>query len=61
MQLWLTEPERDLLECALIRMRWELAEDKMRMLDGGQKMACRYTTRRIDELLARLEKPEEQA
>ncbi|MBX3704007.1 MAG: hypothetical protein KF822_09555 [Steroidobacteraceae bacterium] len=57
LRLSLTEPERELIELALARMRWELVPEERRLLNGGQVQACRYTISRIDELQERLQLP----
>lgn len=56
-QLWLTPQEVDLLTCALVRWRWNIAQDKpdkILFYDPGQAMACEFTTRRVDEMRQRL-------
>ena len=57
--LRITEEERHLLELSLQRWRWSICEDgkqptKNVWIDAGQQQACRFTTARIDEMLARL-------
>ncbi len=51
--LALSEIERDLLMCALDNWRSEIADDKS-VFSTGQRYACRFTVRRIDELRKRL-------